>query len=259
MLSSTSAIVRARSLSLCASRRVPLSVEVPWQEAASAASAGKRSGQCVASNSKACNGLRRTVTESVVVVIWAPARVSASTMAISACSETGFRLRTVTSPVVAPATSRQEAPLQSPSTLYRAGAYRWRPSMKNCRYSLCLTSMPNVPSSESVMSMYGRLLRLCTVSVVSRSASGRAISSPVMNCELSDPSTDTAPPCRGPSMRIGRYPPSLVTLAPSVRSGFSIIASGRRRIEPRPVIVIRSPQSAAIGVKSRAASPDSPI
>ena len=41
-----------------------------------------------------------------------------------------------------------------------------------------------------------------------------------MNCELSDPSTDTAPPCRGPSMRIGRYPPSLVTLAPSVRSGF---------------------------------------
>lgn len=44
MLSSTSAIVRARSLSLCASRRVPLSVEGALAEAASAAARGRGRG-----------------------------------------------------------------------------------------------------------------------------------------------------------------------------------------------------------------------
>ena len=54
------------------------------------------------------------------------------------------------------------------------------------------------------MSMYGRLLRSLTVRVVSCAASGSAISSPVMNCELSEPSTVMLPPRMAPRMWIGR-------------------------------------------------------
>lgn len=89
----------------------------PSAAAASAASAGNRSGQFVASNSKARSGLCRAVTESSSLITAAPARTSAVQMAVSACFESIETLRTVTSPAVAPATSSIAAALQSPSML----------------------------------------------------------------------------------------------------------------------------------------------
>jgi len=50
-----------------------------------------------------------------------------------------------------------------------------------------------------------------------------------------------------------------ITSTPSACNGSSIISIGRRRIEPSPLIVIGMWQSEAIGVKSRVASPDSPM
>lgn len=82
--------------------------------AASAASAGKRSGQCVASNSKARRGRCEAVTESSSLMTAAPARTSAVQMAVSACFESMETFFTVTSPATAPATSSMAAALQSP-------------------------------------------------------------------------------------------------------------------------------------------------
>ena len=93
----------------------------PWAAAASAASAGKRSGQCVASNSKARRGRCEAVTESSSLMTAAPARTSAVQMAVSACFESMETFFKVTSPATAPATSSMAAALQSPSMLKKAG------------------------------------------------------------------------------------------------------------------------------------------
>jgi len=87
----------------------------PSAAAARAASAGKRSGQCVASNSKARSGRRTAVTDRASLMTAAPARTRAVQTAVSACFESIGTLATVTSPAVAPATSSIAAALQSPS------------------------------------------------------------------------------------------------------------------------------------------------
>ena len=107
----------ARLLSLYSRRDVPRMTLTPSAAAARAASAGKRSGQFVASNSKARSGRCEAVTESFSLMTAAPARTSASQMAVSACFESSEMLLTVTSPAVAPATRSMAAALQSPSML----------------------------------------------------------------------------------------------------------------------------------------------
>ena len=111
----------ARSLSLRARRRVPRIALTPSADAASAASAGKRSGHCVASNSNALSGRRETVRRSASQTSPAPARSSAVQTAVSACFESAERLSTSSSPAVAPATSSMAAALQSPSIASETG------------------------------------------------------------------------------------------------------------------------------------------
>ena len=113
----SSQIASARLHSLYSRRDVPRMTLTPSAAAASAASAGKRSGQFVASNSKACSGRWTAVTESVSLMTAAPARTRAVQIAVSACFESIETLRTVISPAVAPATSSIAAALQSPSML----------------------------------------------------------------------------------------------------------------------------------------------
>ena len=66
-------------------------------------------------------------------------------------------------------------------------------------------TMPHRSSTARVRSTYGREAR-GPVRTSSESAArpGRAISSPVMNCELSEPSTVMLPPRMAPRMWIGR-------------------------------------------------------
>mgnify|MGYP001060694557 CR=1 FL=1 len=53
--------------------------------------------------------------------------------------------------------------------------------------------------------------------------------------------------------------PSERTSAPRFRSGSIIMSMGLRSMVPLPVTVMRRSQSAAMGVNSRVASPDSPV
>ena len=94
---------------------------IPSAAAASVARAGKRSGQSVASNVKACSGRCDTVTVSPSSITAAPAWTSASMTTVSACLERVGRWRTVTWPATAPATSSRAAALQSLSDIDLGG------------------------------------------------------------------------------------------------------------------------------------------
>ncbi len=109
------------------------------------------------------------------------------------------------------------------------------------------------------MSIYGRDVRLSTVITESAATNGNAVRSPDRNCELTLPSTVTSPPLTGPHTVRGKCPSQVSMLAPSARNGASIISTGRDIIDPCPVMVTGRDANAAIGVKRRVESPDSPI
>ena len=118
--------------------------------------------------------------------------------------------------------------------------------------------MPKRLSVSRVISRYGVDTAPRTSIVVSRSATGSAISRPVINCDDIEPSTVTRPPRIGPHTSIGSLPPPSRTSTPSSISGSTIIDMGRCLSVPSPVMQMGLSPSEAIGVKRRAASPDSP-
>ncbi len=121
-----------------------------------------------------------------------------------------------------------------------------------------MISTPKRSSVETVISIYGVETAPSTMTVESHSARGNAMSSPVTNCDESDPSTTTRPPRSGPHTSIGSLPPPSRTSTPSARRGGAIIDMGRCASVPSPLTVIGLSCSAAIGVNRRAARPDSP-
>ncbi len=101
-------------------------------------------------------------------------------------------------------------------------------------------------------------MRFLTLIVLSLTAAGRAIKSPVRDCELMLPSISVSPPSSFVDTVTGAKPLFEETVAPRFASSFSIRDTGRLRRVPFPLRVKGFPDSAAMGVNMRIARPDSP-
>src|SRR4030095_8376953 len=106
-------------LSLWVNLLTPLIFVWPSQQDARAVNGGNRSGQSVASNSKAFMELEgRIFIPFASTAMFACALLNASMMALSAWADAISKPLMVMGPAMAPATNRNAPPLQSPSTAY---------------------------------------------------------------------------------------------------------------------------------------------
>ena len=121
-----------------------------------------------------------------------------------------------------------------------------------------MTRTPNFSSRLSVIAIYGLLVKFVTRSSESPSQSGSAISRPVKNCDVIEPSIAVFPARSGPCTVNGGRPFAVTQATPRARSGCSSIASGRASSEPRPVSVTGCAERAAIAGNMRMQRPDSP-
>ena len=123
ILSSPSLTAATRSDSLSRALPMPLNSLTPSATAPRAAIVGNRSMHWDKSARIAFSLAFLTVTELPPTSTTAPIFFKKSSIILSPCKLSGFRLPTVTSPPTAPSARKYEAEDQSPSTSYRAGLY----------------------------------------------------------------------------------------------------------------------------------------
>ena len=250
-LAYSSRSVSARSLSLCARRDVPVMRLSPSQAAASAASGGKRSGHCVASNSK-----ERTAADGDAIRFVDQLR--ACPYQCGADGRVGLlrKDRHVVQRHFAGNGSRHEqcgggAPVAFDAVIGRSVA------LAAFDVELGVAVVEDL-RTEAVCRLDRHIDIRCGDGAphVDRefAAGGRQREQQAGD----EPSTSTVALCSGPQTSNGRNPSRWRTSTPSCRSGAIIIVIGRRSSVPSPSMRSGTPARAAIGVNSRVERPDSP-